>query len=622
MVLLLACVSAPDLPVAVDPDVNRRGSPGQSFAFSVPEMDGGRYTWSVDGEHYALVGQGTPNVVLIPEEEGDFALVAEVCDDLGCLTHEMFAFARTPWTVSGNAPVADAGPDQSAQISQDVYLDGTDSYDDEGDTLTGAWSFKSLPSGSTLTKSDISDRFSQWASFQPDVNGTYVVRFWVSDGTSYTTATATITVSATASNNPPVSRAGPDLASWLAYEVELDGTFSWDPDGDALTYRWGWKTLPSGSSLTNADFTHRYSSIAYFQPDVVGIYTAKLVAMDGTDQDVDFVDITVTSPSNYPPVADAGPDVPVILGGVATMDGSYTADADGDPLTYLWGFKSVPSGSTVSNSSWTGRYTTVGTFTPDVPGTYVVKLTADDGTDSDVDRADVTVTAATNGTPTAHAGPDGAGQAGVQVTLDGSSSSDPDGDPLTYRWGFKSLPTGSSLVNADIVDRYTTAAKFTPDVGGIYELRIVVIDDSGAQAVDTMSFDACSPTTWYPDSDGDGYGDPNISFSACSQATGTVADNTDCYDSNPDAFPGAVTWYSVDRGDGSFDYNCNKGEKHFYGDLYVCDVASATTCGDSTDGWITSDPGCGVAADYGSGCTTSASVCEPATTASVTQVCR
>jgi hypothetical protein len=101
-----------------------------------------------------------------------------------------------------------------------------------------------------------------------------------------------------------------------------------------------------------------------------------------------------------------------------------------------------------------------------------------------------------------------------------------------------------------------------------------------------------------------------------------VADNTDCYDSNAAAFPGAVTWYSVDRGDGSFDYNCNKGEKHFYGDVYECDVDTATTCGDSTDGWITADPGCGVAADYGSGCTTSDSVCEPATTASVTQVCR
>lgn len=43
---------------------------------------------------------------------------------------------------------------------------------------------------------------------------------------------------------------------------------------------------------------------------------------------------------------------------------------------------------------------------------------------------------------------------------------------------------------------------------------------------------------WHPDSDGDGYGDPAISISACSQPAGHVLDDNDCDDTNPAIFPG------------------------------------------------------------------------------------
>lgn len=63
----------------------------------------------------------------------------------------------------------------------------------------------------------------------------------------------------------------------------------------------------------------------------------------------------------------------------------------------------------------------------------------------------------------------------------------------------------------------------------------------------------------YQDSDGDSYGAGSAQnvCSGSSLAAGYVSNSSDCYDSNANAKPGQTGTFTSNRGDGSFDYNCD-----------------------------------------------------------------
>ncbi len=65
-------------------------------------------------------------------------------------------------------------------------------------------------------------------------------------------------------------------------------------------------------------------------------------------------------------------------------------------------------------------------------------------------------------------------------------------------------------------------------------------------------------SVYYQDADGDGYGDDDNTFDACSPPEGYVADNTDCDDMQVDVYPGAVEYCNEvdDDCDGDIDEEC------------------------------------------------------------------
>jgi chitinase len=168
--------------------------------------------------------------------------------------------------------------------------------------------------------------------------------------------------------------------------------------------------------------------------------------------------------------ANAGATQNVTAGSLVALDGSASKADVGRTLTYAWTLTSKPAGSSAALSSATSAKPT---FTADVAGTYVATLIVNDGR---VNSTAATVTIAAkvaNTAPVANAGVAQNVAVGALVTLDGSTSSDANSDPLTYLWALTSRPAGSSAVLSS-----ATAAKptFTADVAGTYVASLVVND--------------------------------------------------------------------------------------------------------------------------------------------------
>jgi hypothetical protein len=195
-----------------------------------------------------------------------------------------------------------------------------------------------------------------------------------------------------------------------------------------------------------------------------------------------------------PPVVSAGPtaNIPIHHNAVLDGTGSYDPNTPALPLTYSWTVTSVPSGSSITNSSIRSyaNYPRAA-FTPDVAGNYSFSLTVSNGSKS----ATAAVTyVASYFPPVAVAGKAQNAETGAWVVLNGKNSYDPEYAPITFAWFVDAVPQGSAITSASLYNSFTPKPFFQPDVAGTYKLHLVVTDSVASSEPDSITITANSGT--------------------------------------------------------------------------------------------------------------------------------
>ena len=366
-------------------------------------------------------------------------------------------------------PVVDAGPDLTVTSPTATTLNGTVSDDGRPSGAPPSVQWKKVSGPGIVTLGNASST-NTTASFSQA--GRYVMRLTASD--SELTASDEATVDVTPANRTPVANAGPDQTAPVATTVTLDATGSSDMDGDALTYQWAIMSAPAGSAITLSDPSALRPTFVIDQP---GSHVLQLVVHDGVAYSEP--DTVVVSTVNSAPVANAGPDQKVFVTQTVTLNGDHSSDVDGDPLTFGWTLVSAPEASSAVLANPTS---VTPTFVVDKPGVYVAQLSVNDGTAASAPDT-VTITTA-NSAPVANAGADQSTLVNQTVMLDGSGSTDVDGDPLTYAWSLVSVPIGSS---ASVSDPTAVAPTFVADRPGTYVAQLIVSEPNAMSAPDTVT---------------------------------------------------------------------------------------------------------------------------------------
>lgn len=273
-------------------------------------------------------------------------------------------------------------------------------------------------------------------------------------------------------NSAPTARIAPPATVHAGEDITLDGSGSFDPDSNPITYRWT-LTPPSGSRAMLSDPSAVRPT---FTADIPGDYAVQLIVNDGT---VDSGPATaIASSRNGAPRAYAGPDQVIVLNGtVVQLNGTGSSDSDGDRLTYAWTLVSRPP---TSKAELDAPASATPRFTADTNGTYVANLQVRDpfGATSDGDTVTVSFN---NVAPVADAGVDRVAFVGSIVVANGSAA-DGNGDPLTYHWSVLSKPAGSS---AELAGANTLAPSFVANVAGTYVLQLIANDSIVDSVPDT-----------------------------------------------------------------------------------------------------------------------------------------
>jgi len=279
--------------------------------------------------------------------------------------------------------------------------------------------------------------------------GSYGVTFTAGNALSGSASTAitvndvdrapTVTAPATAS----VSEGALLTVNVTAADADGDAIASLTATGTAIT---AGTTFAPGAGNTTGELSWATTT------SDAGSYGATFTASNALSGSASTA-ITVVG-ENQNPVVTAPSTASVDEGQLLTFSVSAT-DGDGDHVTLSMtggtaGMSFADNGDNSGTFSWTPSFSQAGSFT--------VTFTGNDGNGGSGSASTAITVNNVNRGPTADAGGPYSGVTGVPVGLDGTGSSDPDGDALTYDWVFGD---GEAGTGANVSHTYASVGSFT-----------------------------------------------------------------------------------------------------------------------------------------------------------------
>lgn len=434
------------------------------------------YSWSIvdqpAGSSFEIADPSADRTTVTFDTVGEYRAQLIVSDGINSSDPVRFVIQID----ANQPPVANVSLSHNSGINGiPILMDGSRSTDPEEQPLEYHWSIIDQPAGSNFEIAESSEMDLGQAMLSVDTEGVYRAQLIVNDGIN-DSAPVTYQI-LVGPNQPPIANVSLSQDSGVvAVPIGLDGTRSSDPEDQPLGFSWQLIDQPSGS---NASFTSPEKSVGDFVADTVGDYRVQLIVNDGI-QDSDPVRFVIHVEENLPPTADVSLSqnsgvVAVPIG----LDGTRSTDPENQPLNYSWQLIDQPSGS---NATFSAPDQALSDFMADTVGAYRVQLTVNDGfQDSPPVRFVINVDE--NLPPVANVSlSQNSGAVDAPIRLDGSRSSDPEGQPLTYRWDVVDQPPGSNIET--MIDG--AVGFLTMDTEGEYRVQLVVSD--GFQDSDTVTF--------------------------------------------------------------------------------------------------------------------------------------
>ncbi|MEN9798436.1 MAG: hypothetical protein RL653_2132, partial [Pseudomonadota bacterium] len=364
-------------------------------------------------------------------------------------------------------PVADAGPDVTVAGRTAVLLRGSGSFPD-GSPVAFAWAQSAGPAvvlagADTATPSFVG----------PDLKQAAVLRFVLQVSAHGQVATDTVEVTVRA-DAPPVASAGADQDVPSGARVTLVGS-AVDPDGDVPVPAWSLVSGPSVSLSGSAGTVSFDTPVELGGPETIEWRFALVASANGLTSAPDEVVVRAHQVNRVPVLE--GPNALQADERTAVQLQAAALDPDGDALTWNWAQVGGPDALSVTGADSPALSLVV----PEVPGDVVLAfaVTAKDPEGAEAFATVRLLARNVNRAPLASIRGPGSVLRGEAVLLDGTGSSDPDGEPLTWSWRQVS---GTVLDGGVAVGPAWSFAAPAVEAEETLTLELTVTDPSGASA--------------------------------------------------------------------------------------------------------------------------------------------